>query len=161
MRKIIFTIVFSVIVFILENILYDIFGKFFLPNLMLLFVIYINLAFGIRFSILAASLAGILEDSFGTGVFGQSIFVYLLSAYFTTYLKRYLHYVASQRSRLLLVFFVSIFCFLTQLLVHWAFGSVNIVQSLRFVLIPEVITTLIITTFFFQQMRRCVLKLFV
>ncbi len=63
-----------------------------MPNLLLLAVIYFNLAFGIRYSIFAAVVAGLFRDSFGAGIFGLNIFAFVVCAYLTTGLKRYLHF---------------------------------------------------------------------
>jgi len=124
-----------------------------MPNLLF------NLAFGIRYSIFAAVLAGALKDSFAIGTFGIHISAFVLCAYMTTILKRYLHYVASRRSRLLLVFCVTVIHIITLLGFQLFFGKVNVVQILPFVFAPEVLTTLLVTSFIFAQLRKCVLKL--
>jgi len=130
-----------------------------MPNLLLLVIIYFNLAFGIRYSIFAAVLAGIFKDSFGAGVFGAHIFSFVLCGYMTTILKRYLHYVASRRSRLLLVLCVTIIHIMGYLCLQLIVGKVNMVQVLTYVVIPEILTTLLVTSFIFTQLRKCVLKL--
>ena len=107
MRKILLIPVCVFIFFLVEFFLFNLAGRWFMPNLLLLVIIYFNLAFGIRFSIFAAVVAGLLKDSLTTGIFGFNIFSFVLCAYMTTILKRYLHYVASRRSRLLLVFFIA------------------------------------------------------
>ncbi len=132
-----------------------------MPNLLLLVIIYFNLAFGIRFSIFAAILAGVLKDSFSADIFGFNIFSFVLCAYMTTVLKRYLHYVASRRSRLLLVFFIASINISIHFCLHVMFGKVNAGEVFQFVFIPEIIITLIATSFVFAQLQKCVSKLFV
>jgi len=160
MRKIIFIALTVFVFFLIEFFLFNFGGRWFMPNLLLLVIIYFNLAFGIRYSIFAAVFAGIFKDSFGAGIFGVHIFSFVLCAYMTTILKRYLHYVASRRSRLLLVLCVTIIhiagYFCLQLIVR----KVNMVAVLTFVVIPEILTTLLVTSFIFAQLRKCVLKLF-
>jgi len=160
MRKIIFTILFVYVFFITEFLLFNLAGRWLLPNLLLLLIIYFNLAFGIRYSIFTAVLAGILKDSYAAGIFGFNIFAFVLCAYLTTGLKRYLHYVASRRSRLLLVFIVTAFHFAVLLGLHVMSAKVDLFQSVVYVFVPEMILTLAITSFTFNQLRKCVLKLF-
>ncbi len=160
MTRKIFLIALAVFVFFLiEFFLFNLGGRWFMPNLLLLVIIYFNLAFGIRYSIFAAVLAGIFKDSFGVGIFGVHIFSFVLCAYMTTTLKRYLHYVASRRSRLLLVLCVTITHIVGYFCLQLFVGNVNLVSVLTFVAIPEILTTLLVTSFVFAQLRKCVLKL--
>jgi len=159
MRKIILIALVVFLFFLMEFFLFNMGGRWFMPNLLLLVIIYFNLAFGIRYSIFAAVLAGVLKDSFAIGPFGVHISTFVLCAYMTTILKRYLHYVASRRSRLLLVFCVTVIHVIAHLGFQLFFGKVNVVQILPFVFIPEVLTTLLVTSFIFTQLRKCVLKL--
>jgi len=159
MRKIILIAITVYIFFLIEFFLFNLGGRWFMPNLLLLVIIYINLAFGIRYSIFAAVFAGIFKDSFGTGIFGSHIFSFVLCAYMTTILKKYLHYVASRRSRLLLVLCVTIIHIIGYFCLQFIVGKVNIVQVLIYVAIPEILTTLLVTSFTFAQLRKCVLKL--
>jgi len=160
MRKGILILFFVIVFFIFEYYLFNMFGRWFMPNLLLLLIIYFNLAFGIRYSIFAAVWAGVLKDSFGPDIFGLHIFVFVICAYMTTFLKRYFHYVASRRSRLLIVFFVTFIHVGILYCIHTMFGKINVVQMVRFVLVPEIVTTLLVTSFIFSQLRKCVLKLF-
>ena len=160
MRKAILIAVFVFLFFLIEYFLFNMAGRWFMPNLLLLVVIYFNLAFGIRYSLFAAILAGILKDSFSTNLFGLNIFTFVLCAYMTTFLKRYLHYVASRQSRLLLVFFITTIHVMIQLCLHVMYEKVDLVQIFKYVFIPEIITTLIVTSFIFAQLKKCVLKLF-
>ena len=159
MRKIILIALTFFVFFLIEFFLFNLGGRWFMPNLLLLGIIYFNLAFGIRYSIFAAVLAGIFKDSFGAGVFGVHIFSFVLCAYMTTILKRYLHYVASRRSRFLLVLCVTITHIMGYFCLQLFVGKVNMVDVLTFVVIPEILTTLLVTSFIFAQLRKCVLKL--
>jgi len=160
MRKALLIIILIFIFFLIEICLFNLLGRWFMPNLLLLLIIYFNLAFGIRYSIFASVIAGILKDSFGVGIFGFNIFLFVICAYMVTFLKRYLHYVASRQSRLLLVFCVIAVYLLIQTCYHMMIGKINIIHVIQFVFIPEIVTTLIVTSFVFSQLKKCVLKLF-
>lgn len=160
-RKIIFTVCVVYSLFLTEAVLFDLAGRWFLPNLLLLGIIYFDLAFGLRYSLSAAVLAGVLQDSYGTGMFGWNIFTYVLCSLLTTGLKRYLHYVASRRSRLMLVFCVTSAQFFVYFCLQGIWGKVDVTESIKFIFLPEMLTTLIVTSFVFNQLRKCVLKLFV
>lgn len=160
MRKIILITLLVFLFFLIEFFLFNLAGRWFMPNLLLLAVIYFNLAFGIRYSIFAAVVAGLLRDSFGTGLFGLNIFAFVVCAYLTTVLKRYLHYVASRQSRLLLVFCITVIHVMVYFCLQLMLGKVHVVQFFKFVFIPEILTTLVVTSFIFTQLKKCVLRLF-
>jgi len=160
MRKAILITVFVFLFFLIEFFIFNIAGRLLMPNLLLLVIIYFNLAFGVRYSIFAAVIAGILKDSFSAGLFGLNIFAFVLCAYMTTFLKKYLHFVASRQSRLILVFFITTIHVIIQLCLHLMFGQINVVEVFKFVFVPEIVTTLIVTSLIFAQLRKCVLKLF-
>jgi len=124
-------------------------------------IIYFNLAFGIRYSIYAAVLAGIFKDSFGTDIFGVYTFSFVVCAYMTTVLKKYLHYVASRLSRLLLVFCIVLINIVIHFVLRAVFVEVDFISMLKFVFVPEILTTLLVTSLVFTELKRCVLKLFV
>jgi rod shape-determining protein MreD len=124
-------------------------------------IIYFNLVFGIRYSIYAAVLAGILKDSFGADIFGVYTFSFVVCAYMTTVLKKYLHYVASRRSRLLLVFFIILINIVIHLVIRAVFTEIDFVSALKFVFVPEICTTLLVTSIVFTELKRCASKLFV
>src|SRR3989338_9053675 len=128
MRKIIFTTILVFLFFLIEFYLFKTGGRWLMPNLLLLIVIYLNLVFGIRYSIFAAVIAGLLKDSFSVGVFGFNIFVFVLCAYITTILKRYLHYVASRQTRLFLVFLILLVHVTVSCFLHLMVEKVNIVH---------------------------------
>ena len=161
MRKIILVPVCVLIFFLAEFFIFNMAGRMFMPNLLLLAVIYFNLAFGIRYGIFTAVLAGILKDSFSTGAFGLNIFSFVLCAYMTTVLKKYFHYVASRRSRLLLVFFITVINILVHSCLQAMFGKIDAAQVFKFIFIPEVLMTLIAASFVFTELKKCVSKLFV
>lgn len=161
MRKSALIILFVLFFFLIEFFLFNTAGRWLMPNLLLLLVIYFNLKFGIRYSILAAVLAGILKDSFSVDIFGLNIFTFVLCAYMTTIFKRYFHYVGSYWSRFFLVFLILLSNFLANFCLQMMFGHVDVVQVIQYVFIPEMATTLAVTSFVFVQLQKCVSKFFV
>lgn len=161
MRKIIFLPICILVLFLVEFFLFNMAGRMLMPNLLLLAIIYFNLAFGIRYSIYAAILAGVFKDSFGADILGVYTFSFVVCAYMTTVLKKYLHYVASHRSRLLLVFFIILINTIVHLILRTVFTEIDFISTVKFVFVPEILTTLLVTSFVFTELKRCVSKLFV
>src|SRR5438093_11253128 len=130
MRKI-FLIAFVIFgFFLIEQTLFEQFGRWFTPDFMILVVIYFNLAFGIRYSLVAAVFAGLFKDSFTINVFGMNIFAFILCAFLTTWIKRYLLQVGSGASRILIVMAVTIFYCLLLFILNSLYGEVDFAQML-------------------------------
>lgn len=159
MRRTLIIIVFVFLFFLIEFFLFNVIGRFSKPNLLLLLVIFFNLCWGIRYSLLTAVFAGILKDSFTIGFFGINLFSFVLCAYATTLLKRYVYHMGFHSSRLFLIFLIIVFDIMIHACLHMMFVEVHLIQVLRYVLIPEVLTTFIVATFTFQQLKKCVLRL--
>ena len=159
MRRIFFILLLTFVFFLLEFILYNSFGRWFKPNLLVILVVYFNLAFGIRYSLIAALFAGIWKDSFGINIFGLNIFAFIFCAYLTILLKRYLFHMGSSGSRVLIVFLVSVFNILILYILISIFSEVNFGETVVYVLLPEVILTTLLTGYIFKILRKCVLRL--
>ena len=159
MRKVLFIIVSIIFLFVIEFILYQLFGRHLKLNLLLIFVIFVNLCFGIRYSLLTAFLAGFLKDSFSLHVFGMNIVSFVLCAYLTTVIKKYVYHMGSRSVRVIIVFTMCLVNFMVHYLIVSMFGSVNFLESISRVLLPELIPTVLLTTYVIQELRRCVLKL--
>ena len=160
MRKILFILIFIGLSFFLELLLCDFGGSRFVPNFTLLSVMFVGLYFGIRHSIFASIIAGLIKDSFSVGVFGSHVFIFILSAYATTILKKYIYSSGSRFSRIFLVFVVTCLYVMIQFVINFRTGAWDIFEILRYILFPEIITTLIVTTFVFESFKKCVSRLF-
>jgi rod shape-determining protein MreD len=145
--------------FILESVLSGIFGRWFTPNLLLLLIVYLNLTRGIRYSILAAFLAGILKDSYSAGPMGVSIFSLVACAYLTTFIKAYVYQSGSPPARVLLVFVMSLINIAILYLLQLMTAEVDFGEVFRYVLLPEVTATCLATGYAFKRFRECALKL--
>ena len=161
MRKILFITIFAFLFFIIEFIVFNMIGRWAMPNLLILIVIFVNLSFGIRYGLFTAVLAGVIKDSFSTSFFGINVFSFVVCAYMTTILKRYFYDKHSRSSRLLLVFSICLINVLVHFVLYIMFGVVDIIQTFQYILIPEIFTTLIVTAYTFRQLKKCVLRLFV
>jgi len=161
LRRILVITVLTVLFFILEFLTFNIIGSWCRPNFLILLIIFFNLYLGIRFGLYTAILAGVLADSYGTHVFGLNVVVFILCAYGTTFLRKYIYYRGSRMSRLILVFFICLIDFTARFILHAILGYVDWIGALQFALLPTLTLTLLITTVTFQQLRQCVSKLFV
>ena len=159
MKRFLFIAILTFIFFLFEFVLFNSFGRWLKPNLLLLLVVYFNLAFGVRFSLVAALLAGLWKDSFTINVFGMNIIAFILCAYMTTFIKRYLFHMGSAGSRVLIVFGVTIFYCIALFVLNTLFSDVDFGQMFIYVLLPEVVLTTLLTNVIFKQLRKCVLKL--
>ncbi|MBF0521458.1 MAG: rod shape-determining protein MreD [Candidatus Omnitrophica bacterium] len=161
MRKILFIVAVIFIAFLVEFLLFNFVGRWIMPNLLLLVVIFFNLLWGIRFSLFTAVIAGLLQDSFSTNPFGVHLFSFVVCAFAATLIKKIIYPGGSRSIRLLLVSLIVIVNFLVQFFLHMVFGVVDVRETMRFIFIPEMLTTLIVTNYCFNQLKICVLKFFV
>jgi rod shape-determining protein MreD len=103
MRQIFIIPVICYLALLAEFCLFNLFGRWGDPHLLLLVVIFFNLYSGIRFSLWAALWAGLFKDCFSTMPFGTHIFVYIVAAYFSTFIRRTYYERGSDGSKLLMV----------------------------------------------------------
>ena len=158
MHRILFVILGSFVVFLMEFLLFNLFGIWFKPDLLVLFIIFLNLSMGIRYALAAAFLGGILADSFSITIFGTHILAYMVCAFMTTVLKRYLFHTSLYSLRILLAFFITIIYVLTIFLINSVFNTVNLMDAMAFIFLPELRTTTLVAGFFFRNLKKCVLK---
>ena len=161
MRRILLISFFVFIFFIFEFFLFNFFGRSVMPNLLLILIVFFNLSFGIRYSLLTAFLAGILKDSFSAGPFGMYAASFMSAAFMSTVFKKYVYSRGSHGSWLLLVSLVSLANIFIQWVIQLRLGSnICVYDILRFILLPEVISTMVIAHFIFYPLKKCVLKLY-
>lgn len=161
MGKTILIIFLAFLFYLGEFIFFNTIGEYFKPNLLLLLVIFINFAFGIRFSILAAVVCGFLQDSFGTSLFGISFLSYIICAYAVTILMR----VFSIRTKILLRYLIvfSVLCInvIVQYFLHMIFAQTTLKHLFLHIFLPEVITTLLFTGIVFRFLKLCVSRFYI
>ena len=143
----------SYLAFALEFLLYNFWGQWGKPELLILVVIFFNLYLGIRYSILAAVFCGIFKDASGVAPFGTYILVYIAAAYVTTLVRRYLYQPGSRFSRAIVTFFVVLGCFFVQVVLSNMNHEVRLTELLAYLLVPQMLTTLIAATYVFAQLK--------
>src|ERR1700744_3252290 len=124
----------SYLAFVLEFLMYNFWGQWGKPELLMLVVIFFNLYLGIRFSIIAAIFCGILKDSSGIAPFGTYILVYIAGAYFTTLVRKYLYQPGSRFSRIVVTFLVVLGCFIVQAILTNMNHEIHLVSALGYIL---------------------------
>jgi rod shape-determining protein MreD len=142
--------------FALEFLLYNFWGQWGKPELLILVVIFFNLYLGIRFSIIAAVFCGIFKDASGVAPVGSYVLVYIAGSYVTSFVRRYLYQPGSRFSRGLVTFFVVVGCFCVQAIVtnrDVGAGHAWVLQLLLYILVPQLLTTLIAATYVFGQLK--------
>jgi rod shape-determining protein MreD len=143
----------SYVAFALEFLLYNFWGQWGKPELLILVVIFFNLYLGIRFSIIAAIFCGVLKDTSGVTPFGTNVLVYMAASYLTTIVRRYLYEPGSRFSRIIVTFFVVTGCFIVQTTLLNMNHEVNMGDLIIYLLVPQLLTTLIAATYVFQQLK--------
>ncbi|HBG61065.1 MAG: rod shape-determining protein MreD [Omnitrophica WOR_2 bacterium GWF2_38_59] len=159
MKKTFIIIVLVLLCFLLEFLIFNIGGRWFMPNLLLLLVIFFNLYLGIRYSIFTAVCAGFMKDSFCASVFGINLVSFVICAYMVTILKRYIYHAGSKASRMLLVFCIVLINLIVNYVLLIKFSKVNFFEAVKYLLLPELTTTLIVSTAVFHNLKKCVSRL--
>jgi rod shape-determining protein MreD len=153
MKRIVVIGLVSYLGFALEFLLYNFWGGWGKPELLILVVIFFNLYLGIRFSIIAAVFCGIFKDASGIAPFGTYVLVYIAGAYLTTFVRRYLYQPGSRVSRAMVTFFVVIGCFTVQAVLSNMDHEVHLTEQLLYLLIPQLLTTMVAATYVFERLK--------
>jgi len=154
MKRVVVIALVSYLAFALEFLLYNFWGQWGKPELLILVVIFFNLYLGIRFSIIAAIFCGIFKDASGVVPFGTYILVYLAASYLTTIVCRYLYQPGSRFSRGVVAFFVVVGCFIVQAILTNMNHEIRLNELLMYVLAPQLLTTMIAATYVFERLRK-------
>jgi rod shape-determining protein MreD len=160
MSKIFFIAGSVVLAFLVEFMMFNWFSTRWVPNLMIVLIVFFNLAFGIRYAIFAAVFGGLLQDAFGLQIFGINLLTLVVCAYLTTALKPYLYQSGSNSSRVAFVGVVLTADFLLRYLLSLKNGGPDFFPAFRYIFVPQMLLTLLITVGLFKQLRRCVLRYF-
>jgi rod shape-determining protein MreD len=137
----------------LEMVLNNSFGAWGKPELLLLLVVFWGLYSGIRYSIIAALLSGLLKDSISILPLGTNLLVFLTASYLTTLVRRNLYQPGSRFSRAVVTFFVLIGAFLVQAILYMMEVNVYGRDIFLHVFLPQLVTTMVVVTFVFHRLR--------
>ncbi len=145
--------------FAAEFALYNAFGSWCIPQLMLVAIVFCGLYWGIRYSIWAAFVAGVLKDSFGMEPFGTYLFVYIVAAYLTTFVRNNLYQPGSRFSRAVVTFFVLVGVFILETLMHMRLFDVDLQGAFMYIFIPQIVATMVVVTWAFHFLRDIAIRL--
>lgn len=160
MSRALFLILLVFVCFLIENILFVFCGNWFKPNFLLLLIIFFNLFRGIRYSFFVAFVAGLLKDSVSAKMFGLNIFSMMACAYITTYIKISIYQAGVGASRAFLVFLIVSIYFVIQYSLNIMGATIPLSEAMKHVYWVEMFSTLIVTSYFFKKLKRCVLNFF-
>jgi rod shape-determining protein MreD len=153
MKRFFIVLIFVYTFFLAEFFLFNMFGRWGKPDLLLLLIIFFNLYLGVRYGLLCAFCAGLLRDSFGPDPFGTYMFLFMVSACLATILRRNFYQPGSRLSRLAVTFgVVTIFIF-TEAFFKSMANDINLLAVLRHIFIPEMVTTMMVATFVFIKLK--------
>jgi len=158
MKRVVVIALVSYLAFALEFLLYNFWGQWGKPELLILVVIFFNLYLGIRFSIIAAIFCGIFKDASGVAAFGTYILIYIAAAYLTTIVRRYLYEPGSRFSRAVVTFFVVAGCFILQAaLTNMGYEGAETAHEsplpLFYILFSQLLTTMVAATYVYAQLK--------
>jgi len=159
MKKIFWILTGCIFLFLVETIIYNVFGHWLKPNLLILFIAFVNLYFGVRQGLFAAVVAGLLKDSFAVGIFGAHVFAFTLSSYLVILIKKYFFHMEALALKLSLAFTLSLLNVLILYLIQVLFTEVNFKDALWVIAVPEVILTTAVGPYCFESFKKCALKL--
>src|SRR5271167_611251 len=98
MKRVVVIALISYLAYALEFLLYNFWGEWGKPELLILVVIFFNLYLGVRFGLISAVFCGIFKDVSGVAPFGTYILVYIAGSYVTVFVRRYLYQQGSRFS---------------------------------------------------------------
>ena len=153
MKRILIIALVSYLAYALEFLLYNFWGQWGKPELLILVVIFFNLYLGVRFGIIAAVFCGIFKDASGVAPFGTYVLVYIAGAYITIFVRRYLYQPGSKFSRAMVSFFVVVGCFIVQAILTNMNHEIRLGELLVASLVPQLLTTMIAATYVFSQLK--------
>ncbi len=160
MRNILIIFLTVTAAYVCQHIVAEFFPNWVQPNFLIIVIIFFNLFRGIRHSLLVAFMGGLMADSFGPHPFGLNLTAYLVCAYATTSLKMYIYETGSAGSRLLMVFVITVLYVMLQYILRMMYVQVGLWSAVQRVLIPQVLSTVIISDYLFRKLKQCALRLF-
>lgn len=136
----------------------NVFGQWVKPNLLILFIVFVNLYFGVRQGLFAAVVAGLLKDSFAVGIFGAHIFAFMLSSYLVILIKKYVFHIEALLLKLALAFTLSLLNVLILYFIQVLFTEINFRDVLWVIAVPEVVLTTAVGPYCLKSFKQCALK---
>jgi len=161
MQKTLFVLTICLFCLVPQILCQKIFGAGFIPNFVLIAMIFFNLYRGMHMSLGAAFLGGFLLDSFSGSIFGINTFTLVLCAFLTGTLKMYIYQPGVAESRVLMVFVIALANSFLQYFINLIVGvDLQFGESLVRAILPEVILTTFVANMTLERLKDCALKLF-
>lgn len=153
MKRIFIIIGLTYIFFLLEFLMFDAFGRWGKPNLLIILIVFFNLYLGIRYGLIAGFAAGVLKDAFSAQIFGVYIFLFMSCAFLATILRRNFYRPGSRWSRLVVTGGVVVSFVFCQAVIYAMNADIEWRGVLGNVLVPELTVTMICATFVFTRLK--------
>ncbi len=151
----------ALVLFFIEFFLFNVFGRNWMPNLLLILILFVGLEVGQYQAWGIALFGGFIEDSYSINPLGIHMVSFLVCAFIVLLLKRLIYHETSYFSCLLMMLIICVCNFVIQYLLRSMNCPINFTSALKYVMLPELIITLLVTTVLFKQIKKCALKLFV
>ncbi len=158
MRKILLITILALLFFLIEFLFFNLLGSWFKPDLLVLLIIFSDLSFGVRYGLFTAFLSGVLKDSFSSHLFGIHIFSFVICAFMTIVLRRYLFQTNPYSLRILLAFTISFLNAFLLYVLNSMFLPLDLYEAFYFVIVPNVLITTLAAGTTFRNLRKCVLR---
>lgn len=153
MKRLLTIFILTYIFFLVEFLLFDVFGRWGKPDLLLILIVFFNLYLGIRYGLICACFAGILKDAFSSEIFGTYIFLFMSCAFFAIIMRRNFYRPGSRLSRLVVTGgVVAVFVF-AQAVLYAMNYDLDWKGVFGHVFFPEVVITMLSATFIFSRLK--------
>ncbi len=160
MQKIFFVLVLTVLCMGAQLLWAGVLGGVFVPNFVLIVIVFLNLYRGRYYSLGAAFLGGFFLDSFSGSALGVNTFSLVMCAFLTTFLKKYLYQPGVNESRVLMVLLVAVANSLLQYFVNLGRGiNLDLGEAFQKAMGPEIILTALVASYTFERLKQCALRL--
>ena len=153
MKQYLWMAVLTYVAFLGEFVLYNVFGPWGKPEFLLLWIIFSNLYWGVRHSLVAAVMGGLLKGAFDIEPSMTHVFLFVCAAYLTTFIRKTVYKPGSRFSRLVVAFLVLVSVFVVDLLLHVRLMDVRLLEALTHILFPSLVLTMLAATLVFAWLK--------
>lgn len=160
MLKIAFILGITLLCLAVQNAVAQVLGTWFVPNLLLIAVVFFNLYRGLRYSLIAAFWGGFLLDAFAGTVGGINVFSMVMCAFFAGWLKKYIYQPGVDMSRVLMVMATTSINTLIQYFLMTARADIAFGEAFLTAILPEILWTTLAASYAFEYLKRCASRLF-
>jgi len=159
MKRLLIVLISVFLFFLAEFFLFNVFGRWGKPDLLLLLIVFYNLYLGVRYGLVCAFFAGALKDAFSPDVFGTYIFLFMFSACLATILRRNFYQPGSRLSRLVVTLGVVLSFVSAEAVLKAVAGDIDGMGVVRYIVIPELLTTMAVATFVFIKLKDAAVRI--